>query len=94
MDISDSMKVTVPENVMFRDLEGEAVLLNLDNENYYGLDSVGTRMWNVLSSTGSIQEAYDVLITEYDAEPEVLRKDLLELVKDLETQGLINLSDA
>ena len=93
MDIYYSMKVIVPENVMFRDLDGEAVLLNLDNENYYGLDKVGTRMWTLLSSTDSIQEAYEILVTEYDIEPEILKEDLSKLVEDLQSQGLINLSD-
>jgi len=87
------MKVTVPDEVMFRDLDGEAVLLNLDNENYYGLDEVGTRIWTVLTTTNSIQEAYDILINEYDTEPEVLKVDLSELVQELQKQGLIDLSD-
>jgi len=93
MQVSYSMKVTVPDEVMFRDLDGEAVLLNLDNENYYGLDEVGTRIWTVLTTTNSIQEAYDILINEYDTEPEVLKVDLSELVQELQKQGLIDLSD-
>ena len=93
MDISLSMRASIPEDVMFRDLDGEAVLLNLDNENYYGLDKVGTRMWAVLTSTDSIQQAYEILIDEYDTEPESLKIDLFELVDNLQTQGLIELQE-
>ena len=88
-----STRVNVPENVMFRELDGEAVLLNLNNENYYGLDKVGTRMWTVLTSTDSIQKAYEILISEYDTEPEVLKEDLLELVENLQIQGLVKLHE-
>ena len=93
MDVSFSQKVSTPEDVLFRDLGGESVLLNLDNENYYGLDEVGTRMWDVLTTSTSIQTAYDTLLAEYDVAPEVLQQDITRLVEDLVAQGLLELSD-
>jgi len=93
MDVSFSQKVSTPEDVLFRDLGGESVLLNLDNENYYGLDEVGTRMWDVLTTSTSIQTAYDTLLAEYDVAPEVLQQDITRLVEDLVVQGLLELSD-
>ena len=93
MDISFSQKALIPEDVVFRDLDGESVLLNLDNENYYGLDEVGTRIWHVLTTSNSIQEAYQTLLAEYDTTPEILRQDIIRLIDELTTQGLIELSD-
>lgn len=46
--IDFTQKVSVPEDTLMRELEGESVLLNLTNEKYYGLNKVGTRMWNAL----------------------------------------------
>ena len=93
MDVSFSQKVSSPEDVLFRDMGGESVLLNLDNENYYGLDEVGTRMWDVLTTSTSIQTAYETLLAEYDVAPEVLQQDITRLVEDLVAQGLLELSD-
>jgi hypothetical protein len=82
-------RVTAPEDVLVRELEGESVLLNLANNQYYGLDAVGTGMWRALTTTGSVQEAYDTLLTEYDVAPEALRRDLGELIEKLMAQGLL-----
>jgi hypothetical protein len=84
-----SQRVSVPEDVLVNVLGGESVLLNLDTESYYGLDEVGTRMWQVLTESESIQEAYDQLLSEYDVEPEKLHADLSELVGELAERGLV-----
>lgn len=85
-------KVYIPESVLFRKLEGEAVLLNLDNEMYYGLDEVGTRMWVALETSESIDAAYAQLLTEYDVDSDQLQADLIELVRNLLEHKLISFS--
>jgi len=93
MEFSFSQNVTIPEDVVFRDLDGESVLLNLDNENYYGLDEMGTRMWHVLTNSKSIQEGYEILLSEYDTAPDKLHKDIIRLIEELATQGLLKLNN-
>jgi hypothetical protein len=79
---------------LVQELEGESVLLNLKSERYFGLDEVGTRMWALLSQSGSIHQAYDALRAEYDVEPEVLHRDLLQLIDKLIEHGLVEIEDA
>jgi hypothetical protein len=86
-------RVVVPETVLFRELEGESVLLNLKTESYLGLDHVGTRMWAVFTAQPSIQAAYDVLLAEYDVAPDVLRKDVEALLDQMIEHGLVELKD-
>ena len=85
-------RLEVPSNVLFRELEGECVILNLDTESYFGLDDVGTRMWLALTQAESISAALDLLQEEFDAEPEQLRRDLEKLLIDLLDQGLLERS--
>ena len=85
-------KVYIPESVLFRKLEGEAVLLNLDSEMYYGLDEVGTRMWVALESSDSIDAACAQLLTEFDVDSDQLQADVIELVMELLEQKLISFS--
>jgi len=80
---------SIPKDVMVRDVAGETVLLNLSTGTYFGLDQVGTRMWNVLQEAGSIQKAYDILFSEYEVDPETLLKDLKKLVEELVGHGLL-----
>jgi hypothetical protein len=42
-----SHRVEVPADVMMREIGGEAVIVNLDSESYFGLDDVGTHMWTL-----------------------------------------------
>jgi hypothetical protein len=82
-------RATVPANVLIRFLDQESVLLNLNTERYFGLDSVGTRMWQLLTSAPSIDAAYMQLIEEFDVDPEMLRSDLSDLLNHLAENGLI-----
>ena len=84
-------RVVVPPDVLIRELDGEAVLLNLASESYFGLDEVGARMWQVLTTSESIETAQAQLLAEYEVEPERLRQDLLALVTQLAGHGLVEL---
>ena len=86
-------KLSVPDSVLVRELQGESVLLNLDTESYFGLDDVGTRMWAALTASPSLEAAYEILLAEYDVEPERLSADLRVFVDKLAELGLVNLSD-
>jgi hypothetical protein len=84
--------VQVPEGVLISKLQDESVILNLDSERYFGLDDVGTRILTVLTDSGSIEAAYELLLAEYDVDRTVLRQDLLALIESLLQQGLIQVS--
>jgi hypothetical protein len=89
MTISFSDRVTVPDGVLISHLQEEAVILNLESERYFGLDDVGTRFLTVLTSSASLEAAYEALRQEYDVDPQALRDDLRELVEKLVDQGLL-----
>ena len=93
MPLSFDTKITVPKDVLMKEIRGESVLLNLDKESYFGLDKVGTRMWTALSESESIRTAYDLLLDRYDVDPDVLCRDLLDLVQTLVSHGLLQIND-
>ena len=79
----------VPDHVIVRELAGEAVLLNLDSETYFGLDAVGFRMWTLLTTLPTRDEVLTALQREYAASPEVLRHDLEVLLGEFLAHGLL-----
>ena len=83
------LRVTVPEAVIFRELEGTAILLHVENGHYFGLDEVGSHMWNTLTTADSLQAAYEDLLEQYDVKPDVLRHDLGEFIQELVDQDLL-----
>jgi hypothetical protein len=82
-------RVVVPTHVLVRHLDGECVLLNLETEKYFGLDATGTRMWELVTHSPSIEAAFDKLAEEFEVEPEVLRNHLAELLTQLVENGLL-----
>jgi hypothetical protein len=89
MPIHFSSQLSVPADVMVRQIGDEAVLLNLKAEQYMGLDSVSNRVWQVLTAGTTVQHAYDLLLTEYEVDPARLRTDLEEFVQELLHYGLV-----
>jgi len=76
------------------DLAGEQVILNLDNGVYYGLDEVGTRIWDLLNDPQSIDSVVDALHEEYDVERAELRADVMSLAGEMLEAGLVVHHDA
>jgi hypothetical protein len=87
-----SVRMSIPSGVMVREIDGEAVLVSLNNGSYYGLDPVGTRMWATLTTSDSIQAAYEKLLGEYEVEPEKLLSDLDAFIEKLVAQGLLEVA--
>jgi hypothetical protein len=81
--ISLSDNVRIAPHAMFRDFDGESVILNLADESYYGLDEFGTRMWEVLTTSDSLNNACDQLLEEFDVDRAVLQTDVVALVSEL-----------
>ena len=83
----------MPAEVMSTEVEGEAVLLNLEIGQYYSLDEVGTRMWALLAQHGQIEPVVQAMLDEYDAGEGELRRDLVELVEELAAHGLLRVDE-
>jgi hypothetical protein len=92
MTLSLDATVTIPDGVVFRELDGEAVILNLESGRYFGLDPVGTRIWQLLNAHGTLRRTLEALEEEFDAPPEQLSADLTEFVGQLHTRGLVTVA--
>ena len=79
----------IPENVLFTTVDDDAVLLNTRTNQYFALDEVGARAWNLLTEGKSLRAAYEILLDEYEVDPVPLERDLLELVGHLTENGLV-----
>ena len=87
MDLNS--KVTFADTVFAQEVDGEMVLLDMNSENYFGLDAVGTDIWQAMQEKETLQEVLETLLEQYDVEEEVLKKDLLNFVDKLQESGLV-----
>jgi hypothetical protein len=84
------MRYRINSEVLHREVVGETVLLDLEGEGYYGLGEVGTRIWQLIGSNATRDTILRTLQREYQADPEVLARDLDELLDQLRDAGLIS----
>ena len=89
--ISFDQQITATPDTLINQVGEESVLLNLGSEKYFGLDEIGTSMWQALTTNGTIQQAYESLLGEYDVAGDVLRQDLSDLLEKLAANGLIEI---
>jgi hypothetical protein len=76
------------------DLAGEAVILDIQPGIYYGLNAVGARIWKLIQEPRAVCQVRDALLEEYEVEPDRCERDLLALLRELATKGLIKVKDA
>lgn len=89
-DITLACRARPSAQVRLQQTGDESVLLDLASEQYFGLDAVGTRVWQLLEADPAVQSAFAVLVAEYDVDPSQLEADLLVLLRQLANAGLID----
>lgn len=94
MTLNNSIQVKIDSNVLLQELENEAVLLNLTDEHYFGLDDVGLRFWQLLEQFENSVDVIREMNVEYDAPEETLHKDLGRFIVELENAGLLTIVTA
>lgn len=84
--------IRILPDVLFQEVRGETVLLNLDNERYFGLDEVGTRFLQLVQQESNLQAIFRTMLEEYEVEAEQLERDLGKLMDEMIEAGLISVT--
>ncbi|MES2979219.1 MAG: PqqD family protein [Pseudomonadota bacterium] len=87
-----SLKLAPPSTVLMRELAGDAVILDMEKETYFGLDPVATRMWTCLCESTSVAAALHTLQEEFDVEPARLSEDLQAFIEKMRRLGLLRVA--
>lgn len=86
---SQGCRYAVSESVLFRELQGEAVLLEIESGVYFGLNEIGSRIWNLLVAHGDLERVLIDLLDEYDVSEKRLRGDLEAFLATLVERQLV-----
>ena len=92
MNLTD--KVTIPEQVMARQVGEETVILDLVSGTYFGLDPVGARIWQLLGEGRMLAEVCESMLAEYEVTRDEIERDLTDLLAVLADKGLIKFESA
>lgn len=89
MKLEPTDRFKISDEVLSQEVNGETVLLDLEGESYFGLNEVGTRIWQLLQTDITIEEALDTLTGEYDVSRVQLECDVGALLDKLAEAGLV-----
>ena len=76
------------------DLGGETAILDPVSGNFYGLNEVGARIWELIATPRTLAEVRDTLLEEFDVEVEQCEDDLLTLLHTLHDRRLVVMEDS
>ena len=87
-------KVTRDENVAWRIIGDEAVLLSAEDSSVHSLDAVGTRIWELCDGEKTVSEIIDQVVSEFEVDRDTAEKDVVEFIEELmkKEKSLVTLS--
>jgi hypothetical protein len=89
--ISLASTVSRSEDHLSAEIDNEAVLMSIEQGNYYGLDAIGTDIWRRLDGQVVVADLCAALGEEYDADADTIKRDVLALLERLIAEGLIEI---
>lgn len=92
MNFSFSDRLSTAPDVVYQEISGETVLLNLKTELYFGLNSVGTRVWEFIQANATAENIIDSLIMEYGESEDLIKNDVVQLIQRMDECGLVLMS--
>jgi hypothetical protein len=88
-EISTSTEVIASETALSTTLDSEAVILEKESGMYYGLNDVATIIWESLDERRTVSDLRDVVLAEYDVDPERVQEDVESVLVEMESNGLV-----
>jgi len=89
MKLSLSSIINATKKQVSCDLAGEAVILNVSSGEYFGLNELGARIWNLIQEPRTVGELFEIVLGEYEVTPDQLERDLSSLFEEMATKELI-----
>ena len=90
MNVSEDRVLRVSRDVLFQEVNGEMVLLDMAGERYFGLNDVGARVWQLLHEGTNIGGIVETLFDEFEVDRETLEADVYALLAQLTDAGLVD----
>ena len=77
------------ERVMTQQVEGDAVLLDIDSGEYFSLNEVGGMVWELCDGSRSVEDVAELISSEFDVDTSAALSDAIELLESLVGAGLV-----
>ena len=77
------------------DMDGETVMMDMQNGNYYGVNTVGTYIWELLENEQRFNTVLDAVMTHFETLTEdAVAEDIQVFLTDMQAQKLVEIIPA
>lgn len=91
LQISPDDRIARSGDLVFAEIDGEAVALSIPKSACYGLNHVGLRILQFIDTPTSVNDICERLVTVYEVDPEICERDVIDLLSELEREGLVDI---
>ena len=88
-DLNPDTPLIRDPDLVAADMDGDLVMMSIDNGEYYGVGGVGPRVWELLESPRTIEQITAAIVDEFEVEAETCREDILGFIRQLLDMGLV-----
>ena len=81
------------EEHLFSEMKGEAVILSLKNGKYYGVNAVGSYIWNAVQTPNTLQGIKAVVMDEFEVDEATCHREIISFLKKMAEEELIKVLD-
>jgi hypothetical protein len=89
MNINLKTKIIQRKDIDTTDIDGEKAMMNLEKGQYFMLNEVGSRIWDIISNECSVQEIASSLLNEYEIDEETCKQSVIQFIERLSNAELI-----
>ncbi len=90
MELKINSIISQVDSIDSTEIDGEKVMMDIENGKYLALNSVGTRIWDLIESQISISEIVHKLLSEYDIDKETCEIKTIKFITELSNLKIIN----
>lgn len=88
--LSTESRVSQIKDIVASDIDGEIVMISIENGAYYGLDAIGSRIWELIKTPCKVSDLIESLMEEFDTDRPTCEKDVLKFLNDLQKNNVIH----
>ena len=82
-EITTDTVISQIEEIVDSDIDGETVMMSIENGKYYGLDDIGSRIWELIEKPIKVSDLIDTLLERFDVDRETCERDVLKFLNEL-----------
>ena len=89
-DNFSELKIQIKKDVIFKELDDEMIIMDMNSGRYFGLNETGAKIWSLLNDHHNIGTIINLLHDEYEISKEKCKKEVIAFIQDILDKGLIN----